>query len=151
MERRKPVPAPIPEPETTPAAVIQVEEEPKRWYHNKGKTFRITKNRIIKPGQTFQAYPWEVPAVFSDIIVEVGAPKSAAERAAEVGPAPVSGKPPKKPLPLSPVEVVKSTYSVSLDEATGGWNVVDSQGKIVSEAPIHNKLEAESLAKSLSN
>ena len=141
MERKK-------KEETTIVPVVVDAVEPLVWFRNGGKSFRINRNRIIKPNQTFQAKASEIPSAFRDIVRQVGQPAPRVPTSNPTPP-PAGGKPGKKIVePLSPV---RSEYKAVKDEATGEWNILDPQGLVINEKPFSDETEAQDLAKSLSN
>lgn len=129
---KKEIPPPAPEPTGSEL----------KWWRNKGGTFRLNKHRVIHPNQTFQAREDEIVSAFRDIIVPVE-PRPTPPKTAESKSSSTSA--------LTPVDPVKSEYRVEKDEATGFWNVVDPQGKVVNEQPIEDEQEALDLAKALSS
>jgi len=81
-----------------------------KWRKVGGGTFRMSKNRIIKPNQVFMARLDEIPKQFRDVIVPV--------------------------TPLPPEEVLKTVdqkYTVKADKTPGWYNVFDGRGKQVNE------------------
>jgi hypothetical protein len=121
--------------------------EPLVWFRNGGKSFRINRNRIIKPNQTFQAKASEIPLAFRDIVKPVGTP--APRPGAKPVPPPPVGSPGKKMV--EPITPVRSEYKAVKDEETGEWNILDPQGVVINEKPFSDEHEAQDLAKSLSN
>ena len=83
------------------------------------------KNRIIKPGQIFEAFKEELPAAFLDTLEEVE---------------PEIGKP-KVP------ETKKMQFSKKQAE-DDLWNIVDANGRILNEVPMSEE-EADELLKEL--
>lgn len=129
--------------------VIEDAVEPLVWFRNGGKSFRISRNRIIKPNQTFQAKASEIPSAFKDIVKPVGKPVPRVP----AGPTPVAPAPAGKPgkQVVAPISPVPSVYKAVKDEETGEWNILDPQGVIINEKPFQDESEALDLAKSLSN
>jgi len=72
-------------------------------------------NRIKKPGQTFWAYPEDIPEVFRDTVIPVGQGSEQQEE---------------------PLKVSTTEYSLS-PRPTGGWfDVLDGNGKKVNEKAL---------------
>jgi hypothetical protein len=96
-----------------------------RWKHTGGGILRLRDGRVIKPGETFLAYPNDVPEAFRDTI---------------------------KPLdPVSTVPesaVVKVKFSVQRRGNSNWYDVVDAQGKGVNEKAL-KKVDALELVKKL--
>ncbi len=94
-----------------------------------GGSFFLNKNKIIKPGQTFNARPEEIPEGFKDVVVPVDSVEAAVVK--------------KK----SKASKKKSKYT--LDSKGGGWyHVFDAEGKQVTEKKVRKK-EAEELIETL--
>ena len=104
-------------------------EKKVRWKKIGGGSFHMVdeqgKQRIIKPGQTFAAYPHEIPQAFRDVVV-------ALETLPEhKPPPPLAGKDP--------------VYKLKARSGGGGWyDVVNPNGKVLNEKAL-KKEEAEKL------
>ena len=134
-------------PKALPVQAVTVEEDPIMWFQNKGGTFRLAGNRIIKPNQTFQARESDIKPAFRDIVVSVPPrPKVEGKPVA----APVKTRP-GKVQNISPVDPAPSVYQAVKNAETGLWDILDPLGKVISEQPIQEEAEAVELAKSLSS
>lgn len=99
-------------------------------YRKEGGGSFVFNNRFIKPGQTFQARPGEIPKGFKDVVVPV---KTEEEVKAQ----------------KEAVEEEKEKTEYSLKHKGGGYyNIVDGDEKVVNEKPL-KKEEAEELLKTL--
>lgn len=86
------------------------------WKRTGGGSFRLG-NRIIKPGQKFEAYPSEISKEFRDVTI------------------PLSKLPAPEESP--PLDVNKSEYSLQKRGESLSWfNVVDGQGKIMNDKAL---------------
>jgi hypothetical protein len=94
-----------------------------RWKKVGGGAF-VLNNRYIKPGQVFTAFIDDIPAQFRDVIIPL-------DETSEIDPL---------------VQHVPSLYT--LEEAEGGWNILDSFGKVLNEK-ILTKDIAERILKTL--
>jgi hypothetical protein len=92
------------------------------WWKNNGGTFRMGKNRIIKPGEKFLAHPDQVSQAFRDVIVPI-------QRNLE---------------DHTPVKVNIPKYEIQPNEEEGFFDIVNEEGKILNEKPLE-----ESVAKQL--
>ena len=104
---------------------VDLEAGKTKWRKVGGGTFRMGKNRIIKPNQTFMAHPDEIPMPFRDVIV------------------PVIPLPPEKVL-----RAVSQKYEVKSDKTPGWYNVFDGNGKQLNERRMKQDA-AKSLVDSL--
>ena len=103
-----------------------------RWKKLGGGSFHMTdsngKQRIIKPGQTFSAYPHEIPQAFRDVVVAL------------------ESLPEHKPPP--PIKAVDSVYKLK-SRGSGGWyDVVNPNGKVLNEKAL-KKEDADKLIEDL--
>lgn len=99
-----------------------------RWKKVGGGAFYY-KNRIIKPGQVFTARVDEIPKAFRDLCIPLD----------EI-----------KEVPVPPIEVVKTQYTVQPRGKSKSWfDVVDSKDKVVNEKALTKEV-AEKLAQDLS-
>lgn len=98
---------------------VQKVEETPLWKKVGQGSLRIG-NRIIKPGQVFEAFAPSIPEAFADVIVPAN---DSAKKA------------------VSPI-IDAAVYT--LEEVDGGWNILDSTGKVVNEEPL-DKEAAENL------
>jgi len=99
-----------------------------RWKKTGGGSFRMAdekgNQRIIKPGQTFSAYPHEIPQAFRDVVIAL------------------STLPENKPPP--PITAVEPVYTLK-SRGSGGWyDVVNPNGKVLNEKAL-KKEDAEKL------
>jgi len=94
-----------------------------RW-KNMGGTFRLNRNTIIKPGEKFLAFPYEISEAFRDVIIPL-------EAIPEVKP---------KPIPFIPVN-----YTLKPTD-DGFFDIYNIQGKKMNEKPLE-----ETVAKNLIN
>ena len=91
------------------------------WKKIGGGSLRIG-NRIIKPNQTFDAYPEEISPGFRNLVIPVSADASFAKEA------------PREP---KPEEVVKEKYAVQPRGESKLWfDVVDGSGKVLNEKAL---------------
>jgi hypothetical protein len=98
-----------------------------KWKNLSG-TFRMREGkRIIKPNETFDAHPDEIPKAFRDTVVPVN-PESIVE---------------------PPLQIASGTYEIK-SRGPGLYNVVDGQGKIVNEKGLSAQA-AKELLETLSN
>jgi hypothetical protein len=92
------------------------------WWKNNGGTFRMGKNRIIKPGEKFLAHPDQISQAFRDVIVPI-------QRNLE---------------DQVPVKVNIPKYEIQPNEEEGFFDIVNEEGKILNEKPLE-----ETVAKQL--
>lgn len=97
------------------------------WKKNGGGSaiLRIDGNkRRIKPGETFLAYPEEIPLAFRDVIV------------------PLDGNPIKFVTEdEKPVKVVSPAYTLRpRGNSKTWWDVVDAQGKVLNEKGLTKEI-----------
>ena len=112
--------------------VVSLEEnkttDERIWFKNNGKSFRIGKNRIIKPGEKFKAFPHEVSKAFRDVII----PQQ------EI----------IEEIPISNVN--KASYKLQpAEDEEGFFNVLTSTGKIINQKPL-DEVTANKLISDLS-
>jgi len=99
-----------------------------------GGSLRL-KNRIIKPGQMFKAFPEEIPSAFRDVIISVD--KNVVwEKVQEQS----QGKIPEKALPPL-VEIAKPVYTVQPHgKSLFLFDVVDGKGKVLNEKSLKKEV-----------
>ena len=86
--------------------------EKTKWKKLGGGSFRLRSGRIIKPNQTFDASPDEIPAAFRDIVVPV------------------------TPLPPAPkLDVQAGAYQLR-HRGSNWYDILDGQGKVVNEKAL---------------
>ncbi len=101
--------------------VIESKSPKPTWKKIGGGSLRIG-NRIIKPNQTFEAYPEEISPSFRNLIIPVSADASFAKST------------PREP---TPEEVVKEKYTVKPRGESKVWfDVIDSNGKVLNEKAL---------------
>lgn len=103
-----------------------VVEKP-RWKHTGGGFFVLRDHRIIKPGQIFQAFEYEIRPAFRDTIKLIE-------------------KLPEAERDLI-IPAIKPVYSL---RKRGGqwWDVIDANGKVINTKAL-KKEDAEEIIKSL--
>ena len=102
------------------------EEGKIRWRKEGGGSFRMANNKIIKPGQVFEAFESEIPEAFRDNII------------------PLTPVPAKEEVPVKPVPP-----EYTLKHRSGGFYwIVDSNGKVMNDE-AYKKDEAEQFIKDL--
>jgi len=98
------------------------------WKKIGGGSLRIG-NRIIKPNQTFEAYPEEISPGFRNLVIPVSADASFTKAT------------PKEP---TPEEVVKEAYEVKPRGDSKVWfDVVDANGKVLNEKALKKDMAAQ--------
>ena len=107
-------------------------EKKVRWKKIGGGSFHMTdekgNHRIIKPGQTFTAYPCEIPQAFQDVVI------------------PLETLPEHKPPP--PITGIDSVYKLKPRGSGGLYDVIDSNGKVLNEKALKKEV-AEKLIEDL--
>jgi hypothetical protein len=110
---------------------VQLEEQAtpngKVWWKNNGGTFRMGPNnqRIIKPGEKFQAYPEEISQAFRDVITPMQTLKE----------------------DNRPVKVAPSVYKLKeSEEEEGLYDIVNAQGKPLNEKPLEKETAEQLIA-----
>lgn len=92
---------------------------------NKGGFLRTRDGQDIKKGETFMAFPEDVPILFRDVVK------------------------PLEPLPEEkPLEIIPPKYKI-VSRGPGTYNVVDGNGKVKNEKPL-KQADAQALVESLS-
>lgn len=95
------------------------------------------KNRIIKPGQEFNADPDEIPTAFLDTLEVLGEVKGTVKS----GKSKDKGKKDKKSAGK------KNEYTkVPVEDEEGMFNLVDKNGKVLNEEPLSEEAADEFLA-----
>lgn len=98
-------------------------------YINKGGTFRLADQTIIKPNQKFKANPDEIPAVFGDSVICLEEDQL---ESAEI----------------KDEEVKKPEYEIEADETPGWYNIKHKEtGKLVNENKLREDQAKEELEK----
>lgn len=93
-----------------------------QWQKTGGGSLRLADGRVIKPGEKFYAAEEDISKAFRDTVI------------------PITALPePKKPTPPTPV-----TFELVEDEEDGTWNVVNSEGKKMSDSQLTQE-DAEQL------
>lgn len=91
------------------------------WKKIGGGTLRIGK-RIIKPNETFAAYPEEISPAFRNLVIPISGDASFAKAT---------------PKELTPEEVVKEEYTIQPRGGSKIWfDVVDASGKVLNEKAL---------------
>jgi len=85
-----------------------------------GGSFRL-ENRIIKPNQTFYAYPYEIPEAFKDVVLPMEE--------------------------FEPPKVMVVDFHLEPIPDTDTFNIVDGDGKVLNEQPLTKEVAEEALAK----
>ena len=108
------IPPQIAEDVITPAVPADVElvRKPIRWKKVGGGTF-LWNNHFIKQNQVFLAYPEDIPKQFRDLVVPL-------EEIVE-------------PLAILQKVEIDNSIIYTLEEESGKWNIIDSQGKKLNE------------------
>ena len=116
-----------------------------RWKKIGGGSLRFLPNRIIKPGQIFEAYPEEIPKAFRDIVVPVDyrsdevsvSSKSVPKVNKKEVTRKEARKAEEKAIEAMPAEVVKAAKpKYKLVEVEGGFQIVGRTGKRLLDTPL---------------
>jgi hypothetical protein len=92
-----------------------------------GGSLRL-KNRIIKSGQVFTAFPSDIPKSFRDVVIVVGGTIDG--KTVNWKDEPVKDKEPVIP----PEQITKPEYTIQLRGKSNTWyDVVDGKGKVLNE------------------
>ena len=106
------------------------EESNKIWFRKLGGgIFRLPSGRIIKPNQRFQEHPGNIPEAFMDTIIPEDAEKA-------------------KALKETGVATAKSAKYEVKEVATGWYDVVDENDKVINEKRLRQGA-AEALKQAL--
>lgn len=107
--------------ERTKVNMVQnTEEEKVRWKKLGGGSFRMG-NKIIKPGETFWAFPSEIPKPFRDVVVALDATVVFEKEKAK-----------EKKLEEQ-IKGNKSAFTIKKREGSQWFDVFDSQEKKINE------------------
>lgn len=114
----------------------QVQETPKKERYKKigGGSFRMG-NRIIKPGQVFEAYPFDIPETVHDLVV-------LADGGVTIWPQN------KEKIIVEKIDGAKPVYTTRQRENTEWWDIFDLNGKKINEKGLP-KEAAEKLIQNL--
>jgi len=122
--------------ERTKTNIAKPEEGKVLWKKIGGGSFMLG-NRIIKPGQTFWAFPHEIPKSFRDVVISSD-PNAVFEAEAK-----------KDKEVVKSSEVKKLEFKIQPRKNSKLWyDIVDSEGKILNEKAL-KKEAAEKLVKDL--
>jgi len=111
----------------TPSSFNSITEGRILWKNN-GGTLRLRKNKIIKPGEKFKAYPHEIPKAFRDVIIALE---------------------PVTDFKEVEMNIPSITYTLKpSDENEGFFDIYNSQNKKMNELPLEEEV-AKQLIKDL--
>lgn len=96
-------------------------------------------NRIIKPGQVFEAFAEDIPMQFRNVVVPFEAAGQIWGTEATV----------KNETPILTKDAIKPVYTLQSRGINGlWWNIVDAQGKVLNEKALKKEV-AEKLIEDL--
>lgn len=121
-----------------------------KWHKQGGGSFRMRDGRIIKPNQKFEAYPEDIPDGFRDVVVpleplpEDEPLQSATEFELQQAEPPASLDEDQEGQ--AQYEIQPQQYEKQERDATGWFDVVDSEGNHVNDKALRED-EADELIK----